>query len=211
MRFTYIIILLSATLVTTLLYRKRSPLCTNLFIAFISASLAIEIGASILKYTFDANNLWLYNIYMYMAFLFWFWRLAQNQGAGSIKRFWTATAALALATLIENILFTGFFQVNSLVFAIGTLAFVILFIARIYYSFGRKDELIPGYEMMFLSAGLGFFVIFFVDTLLYPTGLLSKPFWAGLNLDQVLTRFTNYYFYLLLMFSIVVSANRTKA
>lgn len=209
MRFTYIIILLIATLATALLYRKRSPLCTNLFIAFIVASLSIEVGASILKYTYDVNNLWLYNIYMYLAFPFWFWRLSQNQGTR--KGFWIATAALALATLIENFLFTGFFQVNSLVFAVGTLAYVTLFIARIYYSFGRKDELIPGYEMMFLSAGLGFFVIFFVDTLLYPTGLLSKPFWAGLNLDQVLTRFTNYYFYLLLMFSIVVSANRTKA
>jgi hypothetical protein len=208
MKITYIILLLSATLVASLLYRKRSPLCTNLFIAFITATLGIEVGASILKYTFDASNLWLYNIYMYMAFLFWFWQLSKNTGNQSKVRFWLATFSIVVAAFVENFVASDFLQVNSLVFAVGTLCFVLLFISKIYQAFALKDEIIPSYEMMFLSAGLGFFVIFFFDTLLYPTGLLSKPIWAELNLDQILTRFTNYYFYLMLMLSIVVSAKK---
>lgn len=208
MKITYIIILILVTLAVALWNRKKSPLCTPLLIWFLTATLVIEVVASVLKFQYDANNLWLYNIYMYIAFPFWFWQLMNGGGKNHQWYFGASVLVLFISALLDQLLFSGWYAINSIVFATGTLLYVLLFIIRIHKAYAVDDIILPNYRMLYLLSGLGFFVLFFFDTLLYATGFLSKPLWNNFTLDQILSRFTNYYFYLLLTFSIIISVNK---
>jgi hypothetical protein len=204
MRLTYIIILIIITLAVALIFRKRSVLCTPLLIGFLSITLGIELVANILKYSYRVNNLGVYNVYMVLSFTFWFWWLTKSYVRNRILFYLTSLILLG-TSIIEIFFFGGFNSVHTYVFIVGTLFFVCLFMLRIYRAYAISDSLLPGYELVFLGAGLGFYALFFFDTIFYPTGLLSKPVWLGYNWDQILTRFTNFYFYLMIIISIIIS------
>jgi hypothetical protein len=176
-----------------------------LLIGFLFFTLLIELIANILKYIAVANNLGVYNLYLYVSFICWFWWLTKEEGKNSYP-FYIASTILIGTAITEIFLHGGFNTVHTFVFALGTLCFVSLFILRIYRAYAIADALLPTYKLVFLCAGLGFYVLFFFDTIFYPTGLLSKPIWRGYNWDQILTRLTNYYFYIMMMASIVISS-----
>jgi hypothetical protein len=202
MEVTYIILLILATLAVALFFRKRSLLCTPLYIGFLFFTLTIETIAHILKYTYNASNHGVYNVYIYVSFICWFWWLTKKENAKPQLSFWISSTLLIAAAIIENLFIVNLWGITSLAFAVGTLTYVILFILKIYKAFAISDTLIPGYELIFLCAGLGFYVSFFLDILLYPTGLLSNPFWNGYTLDQIISRVVNFYYYFAMAFSI---------
>ena len=210
MEVTYIILLILATLAVALFFRKRSLLCTPLYIGFLFFTLTIEIIAHILKYTYKASNHGVYNVYLYVSFICWFWWLTKKDNAKPQLSFWIASSLLIAAAIFENLFIINLWGFTSLAFAVGTISYVILFIQKIYKAFAITDTLIPVYELVFLCAGLGFYVIFLFDILLYPTGLLSNPAWKAYTLDQIISRIVNFYFYITMAISIWLSTIRPK-
>jgi len=203
MRISYIIMLILITLVVALCYRKRSLLCTPLFIFFLFFTLGVEVVADILKYTFDANNLWVYNLYIYLSFPCWFYWLTKKVKSKPPILFLFSTTLFSITILVENVQISNIWGLNSLSFFIGTVIFVLLFIIKIFKAYAISDEIIPAYQLLFYMAGLVFYVGFFFDILLYPTGLLSQTVLAQMNLDQIISRLINIFYYCTLVISIL--------
>jgi hypothetical protein len=162
-------------------------------IVYLLFMIATEMVAGYYKYTVKGSNIWVYNTYTIISSWFWFYfitRFLINK-----KLFFLISAGiLGLIFLFENLFFKSFSEISTITFSSGALFYTFLFALFSRRLFRDELKQIPLSWLLFLVTGLGYFIGFFLDTILYPTGMLSKQVWGTLTIDRLLVNIVNYFF-----------------
>jgi hypothetical protein len=210
MQFSYIFALQAATIGAFFYYQRKSPVCTPLLLVYLLFSLTIEIAANIMIFTFRSNNLWVYNIFYYISFPFWIYWMSRHQTESNKVMF--ATLFLFLLSIIIDLGWVhGFFQLNTVVYSGGTLILLALFSRVIYQGIIEDKIALQTHTLFFLGSTIIFHVVYFFDTLLFETEMLSKPFLWGYSLDELIARGTSFLFFGMLILSMTLGAKSIKS
>lgn len=107
-----------------------------------------------------------------------------------------------MVAIVEMFFIKTFFEVATFTFSTGVLLYTLMFTLFFKRLLSEEINIHDAGKLLFLCVGLGYFLGFFLDTILYPTGVLNRVMYFGISLDALLVRLVNYFFYFGLIISI---------
>ncbi|MFK5973047.1 MAG: hypothetical protein QM485_07175 [Flavobacteriaceae bacterium] len=156
----------------TVLFKKYTDSREKYFLYFLWFTVFVEIGGALMRYVFSVENFWLYNFYMVISFLFYFYWYYLILKQKNVQRTVLVFSVVFTGVALWNLVFQSWAEYHQYTFVVGALFTLIVTVFHFWQLLYSNQILVIQYKLSFwISSGLLLFYIGMV-----PLMLLSRYF-----------------------------------
>ena len=177
-------------ILATFFSKKYNASSERYFVYFLWFTVLIEVSGGLMRFMFSVENFWLYNIYMVVGFLFYFYWYYSILKQKSFQKTVLIFSILFTGVALWSFVFQNWSEYHKYTFVVGAL---FTLIAAVFHFW----QLLYGDEILIIKYKLSFWI---------STGLLL--FYMGMVPFMLLSRYfkltgTNYYILIISLNSIL--------